>query len=50
MIEDGVYGAKTKAAVREFQRCNGLVVDGVMGERTRATLAKALETLNFNRV
>ncbi len=35
LIEDGVNGPKTKAAVREFQRVNGLVVDGVVGEETR---------------
>ncbi len=39
LIEDGVNGPKTKAAVRAFQRANGLVPDAVVGEKTRAALA-----------
>ena len=31
---DGIYGAKTKAAVEAFQKKNGLVVDGVAGPKT----------------
>ena len=38
LVEDGVNGRKTKAAVREFQRANGLVVDGVVGVKTRRVL------------
>ena len=34
---DGVYGAKTEAAVKRFQRNNGLTPDGIAGP---ATLAK----------
>lgn len=34
---DGVYGAKTEAAVKKFQRNNGLTPDGIAGP---ATLAK----------
>lgn len=34
---DGIYGAKTEAAVKRFQRNNGLTPDGVAGP---ATLAK----------
>lgn len=36
---DGDYGAATEAAVKEFQRVNGLTADGVAG-------AKTLETVN----
>jgi peptidoglycan hydrolase-like protein with peptidoglycan-binding domain len=39
LVEDGVNGSKTKAAVRAFQWINGLVVDGVLDEKTRAALA-----------
>ena len=31
---DGVFGTNTENAVRKFQRKNGLVVDGVAGEKT----------------
>lgn len=34
---DGIYGAKTEAAVKRFQRNNGLTPDGIAGP---ATLAK----------
>ncbi|KKM09337.1 hypothetical protein SY88_19330 [Clostridiales bacterium PH28_bin88] len=35
---DGVFGAETSAAIREFQRLNGLTVDGLVGEETWAAL------------
>ncbi len=35
---DGVYGSKTEAAVRWFQRKNGLSVDGQVGAQTLAAL------------
>lgn len=35
---DGVFGAKTARAVRNFQWKNGLVVDGVVGPETWAAL------------
>lgn len=35
---DGVYGSKTQAAVKSFQRANGLTVDGVAGPKTLAAI------------
>lgn len=35
---DGVYGSKTEAAVKYFQRKNGLAVDGQVGNLTLAAL------------
>lgn len=31
---DGIYGSKTVAAVKSFQRANGLTVDGIAGQST----------------
>lgn len=39
---DGLWGWRTKAAVREFQRDNGLVVDGIVGSRTEKALGVTL--------
>ncbi|MEU0514307.1 peptidoglycan-binding domain-containing protein [Amycolatopsis sp. NPDC006125] len=35
---DGVFGAKTEAVVKEFQRRSGLAVDGIVGPKTWARL------------
>lgn len=34
LVEDGVYGAKTKAAVAAFQAAAGLIADGICGSKT----------------
>jgi len=39
---DGIYGPKTKAAVKYFQRKNGLAVDGIVGPKTAAALGMTL--------
>ncbi len=36
--DDRVFGVNTEAAVREYQKANGLAVDGVVGERTWRSL------------
>ena len=35
---DGTYGTKTKTAVEDFQRANGLKVDGIAGRATQQVL------------
>ena len=40
--EDGVFGKKTKAAVRDYQKKNGLtMVDGIAGDETWGSLVSA---------
>lgn len=38
---DGIYGAKTEAAVRAFQADNGLKADGICGQATWSALESA---------
>jgi N-acetylmuramoyl-L-alanine amidase len=38
--EDGIFGPRTEAAVREFQRNAGIAADGVLGPATRAGLVR----------
>lgn len=35
---DGIFGSKTKEAVKYFQRKNGLAVDGIVGNQTKKAL------------
>lgn len=39
---DGIYGPKTKEAVKYFQRKNGLTVDGIVGKKTAAAMGISL--------
>jgi lysozyme len=38
LVVDGIFGAKTKATILEFQKVNGLIADGVVGPQTLAEL------------
>ena len=35
---DGIFGSDTEAALRQFQRDNGLVPDGIVGPQTWTAL------------
>lgn len=37
---DGIFGKRTENAVKAFQRANGLVVDGIVGQNTRGKLGQ----------
>lgn len=37
-IADGILGAKSKSAIKAFQKDKGLVVDGIAGAKTKAAL------------
>ena len=39
---DGIYGPKTVAAVKYFQRVNGLTQDGIVGAKTAAAMGVTL--------
>lgn len=41
---DGIYGPKTKAAVKSFQKKNGLTADGIVGKKTAAALGMSLSS------
>lgn len=41
---DGIYGPKTKAAVKLFQKKNGLSQDGIVGPKTAAALGITLSS------
>jgi len=46
LVEDGVYGAKTKAAIEAFQTQFNLKVDGVAGTITQAAMTVILKGLS----
>ena len=41
---DGIFGTKTVNAVKQFQRNNGLAVDGIVGAKTAAALGMTLSS------
>lgn len=45
---DGIYGSQTLKAVKDFQRKNGLTVDGIVGEKTLAALGITSSGNNSN--
>jgi N-acetylmuramoyl-L-alanine amidase len=47
IAQDGVFGAYTELAVKEFQRQHGLTADGVVGTKTWEALCKEYGKLNI---
>lgn len=41
LVEDGVFGLGTYAAIVEFQKCEGLTADGIVGQKTWSALVSA---------
>ena len=39
---DGIYGEETVAAVKAFQKANGLVIDGISGRKTLSLIDKLI--------
>ncbi len=40
-LVDGIFGTRTRSAVTDFQRAEGLVADGIVGPDTRQALENA---------
>ncbi len=45
---DGIFGSKTKEAVKYFQRKNGLKVDGIVGKKTLSALGMSSSSSSSN--
>ena len=45
---DGIYGSQTLKAVKDFQKKNGLTVDGIVGDKTLAALGISSSGNNSN--
>lgn len=46
---DGIFGLLTEEAVKEFQKANGLIVDGIVGDKTWAKLQSQSTTLKLSK-
>ncbi len=47
---DGIFGVLTEEAVKEFQRANGLTVDGIVGNKTWSKLDVSLNKRNIKEI
>ncbi len=46
---DGIYGSRTTAAVKKYQRAKGLTVDGICGAQTLAAMGISVPTASADR-
>jgi chitosanase len=49
IVADGLFGARTEKALKDFQRSAGLRVDGIAGATTRRALSETVPTLRPRR-
>ena len=45
LYEDGIFGALTEEAVKEYQRQHGLIADGIVGDKTWASMLLQSDSL-----
>ena len=45
LYEDGIFGAMTEEAVKEYQRQHGLTADGIVGDKTWSTMLSQSDSL-----
>lgn len=45
LYEDGIFGAMTEEAVKEYQRQHGLTADGIVGDKTWAVMLSQSDSL-----
>jgi Putative peptidoglycan binding domain len=50
LVPDGVFGPRTLAAVKNFQKPRGLVADGIVGEKTWARLTTGVKLPIFDSI
>lgn len=48
--QDGIFGPLTDEAVKEFQKSNGLTIDGIVGAKTWAKLGIASNSRNIKEI
>lgn len=50
ILDDGIFGVCTREAVMAYQREHGLVVDGIVGEKTWTQITKSSNLMSARRI